>query len=138
MGAHRSYLNAVGMNRRAGFQRRRPPHRSRHFRKGRPAGAHSGTTANGSRVGVPAGTVHKVPGAELTDLEPPDGNLHRFRWDQALGFAQWLLKDEYPDEVTVYLVEGESFDPGAPLTPAVEAAVTRIADAIADDLAAVG
>jgi hydrogenase maturation protease len=101
-------------------------------------GAQRVILVDASRVGVPAGTVHKVPGAELADLRPPEGNLHRFRWDQALGFAQWLLKDEYPDDVTVYLVEGESFDAGDPLTPSVEAAVARIADAIVDDLAGVG
>jgi hydrogenase maturation protease len=100
-------------------------------------GAQRVIVVDASRVGVAPGTVHKVPGSELTDLRPPEGNLHRFRWDQALGFAQWLLKDEYPDEVTVYLVEGESFEAGEPLTPAVESAVTRIADAIAEDLAVV-
>ena len=87
-----------------------------------------------SRVGVEPGTVHRVPGAELTDLTPPQGNLHSFRWDQALGFATWLLKDEYPDDITVWLVEGESFEPGAPLTPAVQASVERIADSIIDDV----
>lgn len=87
-----------------------------------------------SRVGVPAGTIHRVPGSELTDLRPPEGNLHSFRWDQALGFATWLLKDEYPQDITVYLVEGESFEPGAALTPAVQASVDRIADAIEQDL----
>lgn len=87
-----------------------------------------------SRVGVEPGTVHRVPGAALTDLQPPQGNLHSFRWDQALGFATWLLKDEYPDDITVWLVEGESFEPGAPLTPAVQASVERIADSIVEDV----
>jgi hydrogenase maturation protease len=89
-----------------------------------------------SRVGVEPGTIHRVPGAELTDLRPPEGSLHSFRWDQALGFATWLLKDEYPADVTVYLVEGESFEPGAPLTAAVQASVDRIADAIVFDVTA--
>jgi len=90
-----------------------------------------------SRVGVEAGTVHRVPGSELVDLRPPEGTLHSFRWDQALGFATWLLKDEYPEDITVYLVEGESFEPGAPLTPAVQASVERIADAIVADVTGV-
>jgi hydrogenase maturation protease len=98
-------------------------------------GARRAIVVDASRVGVEAGTVHRVPGEELTDLRPPEGNLHRFRWDQALGFAQWLLKDEYPPEVTVWLVEGESFEAGEALTPAVQAAVEQIADAIAEDLA---
>lgn len=87
-----------------------------------------------SRVGVEPGTIHRVPGSELTDLRPPDGNLHSFRWDQALGFATWLLKDEYPDDITVYLVEGESFQHGDALSPAVQASVERIADAIEADV----
>ena len=97
-------------------------------------GASRVVVVDASRIGVEPGTVHRVPGSELTDLAPPEGNLHRFRWDQALGFAQWLLKEEYPDDVTVWLIEGASFDPGAPLTPAVEAAVAEVADAIAVQL----
>ena len=94
-------------------------------------GARRVIVVDASRLGVEPGTVHHVPGEELADLEPPSGNLHQFRWDQALGFARWLLKDEYPGEVEVWLVEGASFEPGAPLTPDVDAAVDRIADEIA-------
>jgi Ni,Fe-hydrogenase maturation factor len=46
----------------------------------------------------------------------------------------WLLKDEYPQDVTVWLVEGESFDLGDVLSPAVQASVERIADAIVADV----
>lgn len=99
-------------------------------------GAQRAIVVDASRVGVDPGTVHRVPGAELVDLKPPQGGLHSFRWDQALGFAQWLLKDGYPADVTVWLVEGESFDAGAPLTDAVQAAVERIADAITAELLA--
>jgi hydrogenase maturation protease len=100
-------------------------------------GARRVIVVDASRVGVAAGTIHKVPGAELADLRPPEGNLHQFRWDQALGFAQWLLKDEYPADVTVWLVEGESFEAGAALSAAVQDAVERVADAIVVDLAVV-
>lgn len=87
-----------------------------------------------SRVGVEPGTIHRVPGEELVDLRPPDGNLHSFRWDQALGFAQWLLADEYPGDVTVWLVEGQSFEHGAPLSEPVQAALDRIADQVVAQL----
>ncbi len=97
-------------------------------------GAARAIVVDASQVGVPPGTVHRVPGEELTDLEPPSGNLHRFRWDQALGFAQWLLKDDYPDDVTVWLVEGSSFEPGAPLTPDVQSAIERVAAEIVAEL----
>ena len=97
-------------------------------------GARRVIVVDASAIGVEAGTVHRVPGSELMNLAPPEGNLHRFRWDQALGFAQWLLKDEYPDDVTVWLVEGSSFDVGAPLTSAVESSLNTIADEIVADL----
>ena len=97
-------------------------------------GARRVIVVDASAIGVEAGTVHRVPGSELMNLDPPEGNLHRFRWDQALGFAQWLLKDEYPDDVTVWLVEGASFEPGAPLTAEVESSLASIADQIVTDV----
>jgi hydrogenase maturation protease len=101
-------------------------------------GARRAIVVDASRVGVPAGTVHRVPGEALVDLRPPEGNLHRFRWDQALGFAQWLLGADYPQDVTVWLVEGESFEPGAPLSPPVQAAVERVAGTLMAELGAGG
>jgi len=98
-------------------------------------GARRVIVVDASRIGVEPGPVHRVPGAELRDLTPPEGNLHRFKWDQALGFAMWLLKDEYPEDVTVWLVEGESFEAGDVLTPSVQASVELIADEIAADVA---
>jgi hydrogenase maturation protease len=97
-------------------------------------GARRVIVVDASTIGVPPGTIHRVPGAELTDLRPPEGNLHRFRWDQALGFAQWLLKDDYPEDVTVWLVEGEQFDVGEPLSARVQESVERIAAEIAAEL----
>lgn len=98
-------------------------------------GAKRVIVVDASHIGVEPGAVHRVPGSELEDLAPPEGNLHRFRWDQALGFAQWLLKDEYPEEVTVWLIEGEAFDIGAPLSDVVQTAVDRVADYIVAELA---
>jgi len=99
-------------------------------------GARRVVVVDASSIGVDPGTVHRVPGEELTDLTPPEGNLHRFRWDQALGFAKWLLKDDYPEDVTVWLIEGESFDIGAPLSPSVQASVERVASDILAELEA--
>ncbi len=39
-----------------------------------------------------------------------------------------LLKDEYPESVTAYLIEGERYEIGAGLSPAVDAAVDRLVD----------
>ncbi|MFM1965937.1 MAG: hypothetical protein RL134_1662 [Actinomycetota bacterium] len=97
-------------------------------------GARRVIVIDASSLGVEPGTIHRVPGEELVDLRPPEGNLHRFRWDQALGFAQWLLKDDYPEDVTVWLIEGQSFDVGAPLSESVQASVDRVEREILADL----
>jgi hydrogenase maturation protease len=75
----------------------------------------------------PPGTVYKIPGPAVEDLPPLSGlHTHSFRWDNALAFAHWLLGEQYPDDVTVYLIEAEDFRPGAELTDAVREAMGRV------------
>lgn len=80
-------------------------------------------------TGEAPGTLYEVPGDEVETL-PPLGviNLHAFRWDHALAFARWLLKDDYPRRITVYLIEAASLVIGDPLSPPVEAAMYRLVD----------
>ena len=79
------------------------------------------------RTGAEPGTVFKVPGPEVEDLPPLSGlHTHSFRWDNALAFARWLLAEDYPRDVTVYLIEAQNFDPGAELGADVRAAMTRV------------
>jgi hydrogenase maturation protease len=80
------------------------------------------------RTGAAPGTLYRVPGEQLEQLPPPEGiNLHAFRWDHALAFGRWLLKDAYPRDITVFLIEGECFDHGAPLSPAVQTQMEALA-----------
>jgi hydrogenase maturation protease len=80
------------------------------------------------RTGAAPGTLYRVPGEQLEQLPPPEGiNLHAFRWDHALAFGRWLLKDAYPRDITVFLIEGEYFDHGAPLSPAVQTQMEALA-----------
>ena len=30
--------------------------------------------------------------------------MHSIKWDQALSYAKKILQDEYPDDITVYLI----------------------------------
>ena len=84
--------------------------------------------AQGSGVAA----IYEVPGEEVESLPPLEGiNLHAFRWDHAIAFGRWLLKDEYPGRVTAFLIEGESFEPGAPLSPAVDRAVDELVELLA-------
>ena len=52
----------------------------------------------------------------------------------AIAFARWLLKEEYPADVTAYLVEGRRFEVGEGLSPQVDAAVDRLVDILLDGL----
>ncbi len=87
------------------------------------------------RSGEPPGTLFQLSGEDVEQLPPLEGlNLHSFRWDHALAFGRWLLKDDYPRRVTVYLVEGASFEVGEPLSPVVDAAVDRLVERIAQQV----
>jgi hydrogenase maturation protease len=78
------------------------------------------------------GTLYRMAGSDVENL-PELGtlNLHSFRWDHALAFGHWLLKDEYPDDVVVFLIEAGGFEFGEPLTPAVEAALEELVEHLA-------
>jgi len=82
-------------------------------------------------TGSEPGTLFEVPGHEVEHLPPLTGiNLHAFRWDHAIAFARWLLKEDYPERVTVFLIEGERFDVGEGLTPAVDRAIDRLVETL--------
>jgi hydrogenase maturation protease len=81
------------------------------------------------------GTLFRVPGEELEDLPPLEGlHSHSFRWDHALAFARWLLKDEYPTDILVYLIEAGNLDPGMELTPPVEKTMHALIDTLLEEL----
>lgn len=79
------------------------------------------------RTGQPPGTLYQVPGEELADLPPLTGlNLHAFRWEHALAFGRWLLKDEYPPRITVYLIEAENLELGGELSQPVRTTMENL------------
>jgi hydrogenase maturation protease len=88
--------------------------------------------------GSEPGSLFRLPGSEVEQLPPLSGlNLHAFRWDHALAFAHWLLKDEYPQQVSVFLIEAASLTLGDPLSPPVETAMHRLCDLLLAELAEV-
>ncbi|WP_131784478.1 hydrogenase maturation protease [Protofrankia symbiont of Coriaria ruscifolia] len=85
--------------------------------------------------GSKPGTIFKLPGTEVEQLPPLTGiNLHAFRWDHALAFARWLLKDEYPEKITVYLIEASETHVGAPLSASVEKAIEELCGLLLEEL----
>ncbi|MEA5620534.1 hydrogenase maturation protease [Cronbergia sp. UHCC 0137] len=66
------------------------------------------------------GAIFKVPGKELEALPEPSYNLHDFRWDHALAAGRKIFEDDFPLEVTVYLIEAANLDFGLELSPVVQ------------------
>lgn len=88
-----------------------------------------------AKTGDEPGSVFKVPGSELENLPPlTDIHSHNFRWDNALAFGRWLLKDEYPTDITVYLIEGENFEFGEVLSDRVRESMEKLAVRLIDEL----
>ncbi|ADG07183.1 hydrogenase maturation protease [Kyrpidia tusciae] len=79
------------------------------------------------KTGAAPGTVFEIPGEEVETPPLTAVNLHDFRWDHAIAFGRWLLKDRFPEKVTVVLIEAETLEPGVGLSPAVETAMERVA-----------
>lgn len=87
--------------------------------------------------GSEPGSLFEVPGRAVENLPDLAGiNLHAFRWDHAIAFGRWLLKDDYPARVTAFLIEGERFEVGEGLSPAVDRAVDDLVDRLIGRFAA--
>ncbi len=83
---------------------------------------------DGATTEAVPGTVYEIPGSEIEQLPPLEGmHSHQFRWDHALAFGHWLLGDDYPADVKVFLIEIEQTTPGADLTERVDAAMRQVA-----------
>lgn len=94
-------------------------------------GARKVLLVDAATTGADPGTIYRVPGEELEELPPIDGvHTHQFRWDHALAFGRWLLGDQYPDDITVFLIEIERTDPGAELTDTVHTSMLRVGDLV--------
>ncbi len=98
-------------------------------------GAERVVLVDAAATGGEPGTLYRMLGSDVEQL--PDLstlNLHSFRWDHALAFARWLLKDDYPADVVVYLIEAGAFEFGEPLSDPVAAAMERLVDRLIDEL----
>jgi hydrogenase maturation protease len=87
----------------------------------------AGGTGTAGTAGGRKGLVTRIPGTQVEDM-PPLSGLHRrsFRWDHALAFARWLLGDEYPPDVTVYLIEAADRTPGGRLSATARDGISQV------------
>ncbi|WP_414530085.1 hydrogenase maturation protease [Nodularia chucula] len=79
-----------------------------------------------SSTGSEPGAVFKVPGKELEALPEPSYNLHDFRWDHALAAGKKIFGNDFPQDVTVYLIEAANLDLGLELSAVVHHAADLV------------
>ena len=95
-------------------------------------GAERVILVDAATTGGEPGSLYRLAGRDVETLPPLAGiNLHSFRWDHALAFGRWLLKDEYPRDIVVYLIEAESLEFGAELSPRVDATLDWLVEHLA-------
>jgi hydrogenase maturation protease len=88
-----------------------------------------------SSSGSEPGAIFEVPGSALENRPAPSYTLHDFRWDHALYAGRRIWGDDFPTDVTVFLIEAASLGYGLDLSPqvlqAADIVTARIAALIA-------
>ncbi len=86
--------------------------------------------------GEPDGTVFKVPASEINTAPQDDPMvfLHSIKWDQALSYAKKILQDEYPEDISVYLIAITDTRLEMNMSDVVKAGGDKTIDHIANDI----
>jgi len=79
-----------------------------------------------SNTGSEPGTIYKVPGDVLENLPDPGYSLHDFRWDHAIAAGRKIFKEDFPTDITVYLIEAKTLNFGLGLSENVQQAADRV------------
>jgi len=87
------------------------------------------------RTGAEPGAVFEVPGTALEPDNAPPLATHDFRWDHAIAAGRRIYRDDFPSDVTVFLIEAGSLDFGIGLSAPVAVSAGIVADRIAGLLA---
>lgn len=87
-------------------------------------------------TGEPVGTLFKVPAEEV--LRAPQDDplvfLHGMKWDQALSYSKKILRDEYPEDIQVYLIAIENTRLETHLSDEAKEAGDKVINLILEDL----
>ncbi|MEO6347417.1 MAG: hydrogenase maturation protease [Aquaticitalea sp.] len=82
------------------------------------------------------GTLFKVPAEEV--LAAPEDDpmvfLHSIKWNQALSYAKKILREEYPEDIQVYLIAIENTKLEIELSETVKEAGDKVVQHILEDL----
>ncbi len=87
------------------------------------------------KSGADPGAIFEVPGNELEGKPPDSFNLHDFRWDHALFAGRQIFKNEFPEDITVFLIEAANLEFGLELSAPVAAAAEQVVEKIMERIA---
>ncbi len=93
-------------------------------------GCRSLIVVDACRSGAEPGTIFEVPGHDLEQTRHASFTLHDFRWNHALFAGRQMFGDEFPDDVTVLLIEAGSIALGTALSKHVINAAQKVATRI--------
>lgn len=84
----------------------------------------------------PVGTIFRVPAAEVlkTSEENPQVFLHSMKWDQALSYAKKILREEYPEDIEVFLISIENIKLDVDLSEEVQKAGDKVVQYILEEI----
>ncbi len=87
-------------------------------------------------TGEPIGTLYKVPAAEVlrAPQDDPMVFLHGIKWDQALSYAKKILREEYPEDISVYLIAVDNTKLEVELSDKVKEAGDKVVNLITEEL----
>jgi hydrogenase maturation protease len=87
-------------------------------------------------TGEPPGTLYKVPAAEVAAAPQDDPMvfLHSIKWDQALSYAKKILREEYPEDITVFLIAIDDTKLEMQLSETVKQAGDKVVQLIQQEL----
>lgn len=97
-------------------------------------GARQLVIVDACRSGSTPGAIFRLPGSEIGTAHAPAYSLHDFRWDHAVHAGRRIFATDFPDDLTVYLVEAGSLALGTELSAPVQAAVETVVGYIVDSI----
>ena len=84
----------------------------------------------------PDGTLYRLPASavEAAIQDDPMVFLHSLKWDQALSYAKKILVNEYPDDISVYLIAVSNTRLELDISDVVREAGAKVTDLILTEI----
>ncbi|MBX9694199.1 MAG: hydrogenase maturation protease [Cyanobacteria bacterium] len=97
-------------------------------------GSTSLTIIDACRSGSEPGAIFKLPGEEIAACPEPSYNLHDFRWDHAIFAGKKIFKEDFPEDISVFLIEAEDVSYGLELSDKVKTAGDRVVELVLESI----